>query len=321
MKLLDACEAFMRDMKAQGRSSEALRGYELLLRLLRQYATGRGVENLAEVDSTLLREWRESWTLAPGTSRTRIAQAKSFFSFAVEADWIERSPAAKLRAPKDSAPPTMPLSRPEVRAMLVAAEGRTRERALLLMRYSGLAIRDAVTLVTSALAGDRLTLRRAKSGTLVHCCLPEPVTAALAAVAGADREHFFWSGESSPRTSTNFWRSRLNRVAVLAGVEGFKPHRLRDTFAVELLAAGVSMEDVSVLLGHSSIRTTERYYAPWVLSRRNRLLAIVRDVNSRDPLVSWLAFSAETEKAETAPPASANGSANPSAKPERVGAF
>ena len=42
-------------------------------------------------------------------------------------------------------------------------------------------------------------------------------------------------------------------------------HRPQYTFAVELLAAGVSMEDASVLLGHSSIRTTKRFYAPWDL--------------------------------------------------------
>ena len=47
--------------------------------------------------------------------------------------------------------------------------------------------------------------------------------------------------------------------------------RLRDTFAVALLAQGVSIEDVCSLLGHGSIRTTERYYAPWDRRRRERL--------------------------------------------------
>lgn len=36
-------------------------------------------------------------------------------------------------------------------------------------------------------------------------------------------------------------------------------HRFRDTFAVGLLQAGVPIERVSVLLGHSSIKVTEKY--------------------------------------------------------------
>jgi integrase len=36
-----------------------------------------------------------------------------------------------------------------------------------------------------------------------------------------------------------------------------------DTFAVSLLLKGVSIEIVSKLLGHSSIKVTERHYAPY----------------------------------------------------------
>ena len=36
------------------------------------------------------------------------------------------------------------------------------------------------------------------------------------------------------------------------------------------------MERVSVLLGHSSIKVTERYYSPWVRARREQLEADVR---------------------------------------------
>jgi hypothetical protein len=37
-----------------------------------------------------------------------------------------------------------------------------------------------------------------------------------------------------------------------------------ETFAVELLLKGVSLDTVSMLLGHKSIKTTERHYAPWI---------------------------------------------------------
>jgi site-specific recombinase XerD len=46
---------------------------------------------------------------------------------------------------------------------------------------------------------------------------------------------------------------------------------LRDTFAVEMLLTGVPLEDVSRMLTHSSIRTTEKHYAPWVKARQRQL--------------------------------------------------
>ena len=41
-------------------------------------------------------------------------------------------------------------------------------------------------------------------------------------------------------------------------------HRLRATFAVDLLQKGVPLEHESKLLGHKSVTTTERHYAKWV---------------------------------------------------------
>ena len=52
-------------------------------------------------------------------------------------------------------------------------------------------------------------------------------------------------------------------------------NRLRDTFAVDLLEKGVLLEEVSKLLGHESIETTERSYAKWVKGRQDRLDALV----------------------------------------------
>lgn len=42
----------------------------------------------------------------------------------------------------------------------------------------------------------------------------------------------------------------------------------RDTFAVELLLAGVPLDQVSLLLAHSSIKVTEKHYAPFVKARQ-----------------------------------------------------
>jgi integrase/recombinase XerD len=50
----------------------------------------------------------------------------------------------------------------------------------------------------------------------------------------------------------------------------------RDTFAVEMLLAGVPLEQVSILLGHKSVKITEKHYAPWVKARQEQLAANVR---------------------------------------------
>jgi integrase len=50
----------------------------------------------------------------------------------------------------------------------------------------------------------------------------------------------------------------------------------RDTFAVELLLACVPLDQVSLLLGYSSAKITERHYAPFCKARQEQLAAAVK---------------------------------------------
>jgi hypothetical protein len=47
--------------------------------------------------------------------------------------------------------------------------------------------------------------------------------------------------------------------------------RFRHTFAVELLLAGVPIERVAVLLGHTSVKTTISHYSAWSVARQQQL--------------------------------------------------
>ena len=59
---------------------------------------------------------------------------------------------------------------------------------------------------------------------------------------------------------------RLFKVADLGKPDGTPKrcycHTFRDTFAVEMMLAGVPIDQVSILLGHSSVRITEKHYSP-----------------------------------------------------------
>ena len=70
---------------------------------------------------------------------------------------------------------------------------------------------------------------------------------------------------------------RMQTIGERCGVEDCRPHRLRDTFAVRMLLKGIPLEDVSRLLGHSSVKVTETYYAKWVASRKRRLERLVAE--------------------------------------------
>ena len=288
MTVAEACSAFLaEELRFRNRAQGTIQGYETVFRSLSRWAEANDLAVLEDLDERALRAWTQGWTCQPSTTRQRLAQMKKFFLFAVERGWVRRSPLATLRPPRSESPPTMPLTVPDMRALLAAAEQQPKERGLiLLMRYSGLAIGDAVTLSREAVVGTELTLRRAKTGELVMVDLPHMVVRALLALRGPNPDFFWWSGRGKRVTSAKYWRSRLGGVAARAGITGFHPHRLRDTFAVALLTAGVSIEDVSSLLGRSSIQTTERHYAPWDRRRRDRLTRVVRAANRLDPLLA-----------------------------------
>ena len=63
-----------------------------------------------------------------------------------------------------------------------------------------------------------------------------------------------------------------------------RARRFRDTFSVELLNAGVPIEQVATLLAHESVRVTERSFNPWVKSRQDRLDADLESAWAQDPL-------------------------------------
>jgi len=155
------------------------------------------------------------------------------------------------------------------------------------MRWSGLRIRDAVTLERSRLSGDdKLLLYQAKTRQPVYVPLPPHVAAALrSAPAGPkpNRMYFFWSGNGLPKTAVADWQRsyrRLFTIADLRKADGTRkrchPQMFRDTFAVEMLLAGVPLDQVSILLGHKSIKVTEKHYAPWVRARQEQLENSVR---------------------------------------------
>lgn len=227
-----------------------------------------------------------SWTTwSSYTVAKNLELLRMFLRYCRKARWCEENVAEDLRGPKITAAPTLPFTDDEVERILAACatyrshnrhgkRSPARLRAfVLLLRYTGLRIGDAATLAAERLVGDAVLLYTHKTGVPVYIPLPPHVAAELRAqITG---QYLFWTGVSSVKCVTAMWQRSLKTLCVRAGVPEGHAHRFRDTFAVSLLLAGVSLEDVAVLLGHSNPAITAKHYAPWVQARRQRLEEIV----------------------------------------------
>ena len=98
----------------------------------------------------------------------------------------------------------------------------------------------------------------------------------------------YWhgGGNGKLKSAVTDWQRSLAKVYGTAGVPDAHAHRFRDSFAVELLMSGVPLERVSVLRGHSSVKITERHYAPWVRERQEQMEADVRRAWKADPILN-----------------------------------
>lgn len=251
------------------------------------FARDKGFRYLKQLDTQALTEFRSGWKDGALAASKKYERVKGFFYFCIRNDWMRKNPMESLRAPKVAIKPTLPFTDEDMAQILDACEkyplkgiygrgNRIRLRAfVLLLRYSGLRIGDAVSLKRSKVKDGKLFLYSQKTGTPVRLPLPEQVLSALAALP-EENEYYFWSGKGLLKSAVSDWQRALRTLFELAEIEGGHAHRLRDTFAVSLLVKGIPLDQVSVLLGHSSIRVTEKHYAPWVKARQDVLEAAVK---------------------------------------------
>ena len=257
-----------------------------------------GLVRLDQIQLSHLREFRQNWDVSASTAGRWHERLRSFFAFCVTNGWLRANPTDALKRPvRARIVPTNCFSRNEFQQITAATEGyeygggfdcwhrgRRMLALVLLMRWSGLAIKDAVALGCDRLdERGALFLRRAKTGVPVFVPLPPAVVFILRALPPLSPSYFFWSGHGDLSSAVKgYQRSfrKLFRLTDIRNPDGTRKrchsHMFRDTFAVEMLLAGVPIDQVATLLGHRSVKMTEKHYLPWVRARQRQLTASVR---------------------------------------------
>jgi site-specific recombinase XerD len=251
-----------------------------------------GIHFLAHLTAPRLQEWRTTWTDGALAASKKQQRVRGFFLFCHNNGWISSNPArslSRIQVPRKEPDYFRPS---ELKRILAAtakygktdAERRRIRAFVLLMRWSGLAIRDAVTLERFCLdKQNRIILQRAKTDEPVFVELPADVANELRKVPNGlkpNARYFFWTGNGLPKTAVADWQRSLRRLFKLANLKHADgtpkrchPHMLRHTYSIHLLDAGVPIESVATLLGHRSTKTTERYYKSHTQITQQRISA------------------------------------------------
>ena len=210
MTVEEASESFLRDAEARGLRPPSIYKYKLLLKQLKAFAENEGIRFLSECDVEALRRFRESWVNKNYSARKKLEALRTFFRFAYTSGWMATNPALLIKPPKVDDPPTLPFTREELERVASACDiypheghpnkhyGLRLKALVLLLRYSGLRITDAVTLSKNQIEDGILKLRTAKTGTDVRVPLPPVALAALDAIQTSN--YYFWSGQGTKKS-------------------------------------------------------------------------------------------------------------------------
>ncbi len=286
--LAEGWDRFLIDAEARKLRAGTLGKYKSLRRQMEVFASRERLAFLDEFSLDVLSDLRS------GIGGAALNRLRAFFRVAFERRWIPDNPARVLKPAKIQRRPTMPFSAEELGKILGAVEGygeragrayAQRLRAfVLLLRYSGMRIGDAVQMTPDRVVDGRLFLYTQKTGQPVNVLLPQFLARELAACPRGSNGHYFWTGQSNLKTAVSLWQRTLKSLFDRAAIVGGHAHRFRDTFSVEFLLGGGTMEQLAVLLGHSSTRITERHYSPWVRARQEQLESVLARIWARDPV-------------------------------------
>lgn len=211
--------------------------------------------------------------LAPATLARRLSSLKSLFAFSLRQKLCSDNPASGIRAPKlgKRLPKILPQHQTQA---LLATTNRTfdeRELALLALLYGcGLRVSEAVGVNTYDLSlnfrskvGEVRVLGKGNKERLIP--LPE---VAVELVEGwlqvrgnlLPKDDALFLNRFGQRLSVRSVQRMLKSRAMETGADmSITPHKLRHSFATDMLSGGANLRTIQQFLGHASLASTEHY--------------------------------------------------------------
>jgi len=215
----------------------------------------------------------------------KLSSLRAFFKLSVRRRLVASSPVAALRAPKRAKRLPTFLGKEDVGRLLDGTAPRPDvtpaavacERALFELIYgAGLRVSEACNADVddleregNGLSGrvkvrqgkgrkDRVVPFGSKAGAAIDDYMAHRATQLAAAGGRGDGAALFVSARGL-RLDPRVVRRMLVRRGQATGTPTISPHALRHSFATHLLGEGADLRGIQEMLGHASVRTTQRY--------------------------------------------------------------
>ena len=158
--LAEAIGAYLTDAQGSGLSQITMNHHVRWTTMFCMWCTAENYFELTEIDTECLRRYIASKPhLAISTKHTSRIQLSAFFAWCLKRDWIKTNPVKGLTPLKRRPPETSAYEQSEVDALLAHIERDDLRAFVLLLRWSGLRITDAVGLKRKRVDADgNLTL-------------------------------------------------------------------------------------------------------------------------------------------------------------------
>ncbi len=253
MLLSKAIEVFTK-FKEKELSARTLEEYKSDLKLFLKVVGDREVELIRTADIML---FRTSLECSPSLINRRLSALSTFFNFLVDMEVIKTNPvkpSLRIKKVKQKVPDA--LTSEEIKKVLEAARKRS-ERDYLIFKTildTGLRISELLSLRTenfTQVKGRPVLRVVGKGGKERFIPITEELSEKLLRLAEEN------GGRVFPLTYYGV-RYIFKQVSQDAGVK-VHPHKLRHTFATNLVDMGVDIRVIQAFLGHASPSTSARY--------------------------------------------------------------
>jgi len=292
--LSDAMDRFLREQKLRGNSPRTVEYYEGNFARFRAVT---GIETLEDLTPDAISDWLLSLQeagMSPHSVRTYDRAIRAFCNWLERTGRVEVSPmrqVPRLREPRSEPRPVF--SPEDVRRMMeVAAEpgkpNRLRDQMLIaVLLDTGIRAGELASIRMSSIDWDEGVIQvSGKTGGR-----PVPAGKSLRYVRRYVAHERRSEGRSDHLVTSRIGRPisarditvAVRRLSIKVGVESAKlgPHTFRHTFAMEYLRNGGDVFSLKRILGHSQLKTTERY-VQWLTGD------VVEAHRRHSPAKSWL---------------------------------